>query len=136
VIRTFNHSFDPPADSPGTGPTVELTVEEIENAGIKEVLQAPGAAFGTWALLDALLQPTGDGTPFLFREPLGQSREVKVALSGLFGRFVARAYLERYLSLSLFAHLTKRDLVLNRRQRTPGRSSSDRGSPGLDRLGG
>ena len=32
---------------------------------------------------------------------LGQAREVKVALSGLFGRFVARAYLERYFSLSL-----------------------------------
>ena len=30
-----------------------------------------------------------------------KAREVKVALSGLFGRFVARAYLERYFSLSL-----------------------------------
>jgi hypothetical protein len=117
VIRTFIHSFDPPVDSPVTGSTVALTVEQIEDAGIKEILQTPGAALGTWALLDALLQPTGAGTPFLFREPLGQSREVKVALSGLFGRFVARAYLERYLGLSVFAHLSKRYLVLHRRKR-------------------
>ncbi len=31
------------------------------------------------------------GNAFIFKEPLGQAREVKVALSGLFGRFVARA---------------------------------------------
>jgi hypothetical protein len=116
VIRTFIHNFDPPPDSPVNGPTVDLTVEEIEDAGIKEILQAPGAALGTWALLDALLQPTGDGTPFLFREPLGQSREVKVALSGLFGRFVARAYLERYFGLSIFAHISRHRLVLNGRR--------------------
>jgi hypothetical protein len=42
---------------------------------------------------------------------------VKVALSGLFGRFVARAYLERYLNLSIFAHMTSRSLVLDGRRR-------------------
>ncbi len=117
MTRTFIHNFDPPADSPVTGSTVALTVEEIENAGIKEVLQTPGAALGTWRVLDGLLEPTGDGSPFLFREPLGQSREVKVALSGLFGRFVARAYLERYLGLSVYAHLTRRSVVLHGRRR-------------------
>lgn len=95
MTRTFVHDFDPATANPVAGPTVDLTVQEIEDAGIKEVLQTPGAALGSWALLDALLQPTGTGTPFLFREPLGQAREVKVALSGLFGRFVARAYVER-----------------------------------------
>ena len=39
---------------------------------------------------------------------LGQARELKVALSGLFRRFVARTYLERYLDLSISAHLTSR----------------------------
>ena len=71
----------------------------IEDAGIREVIKIPGAAFGAWSILDALLTPTGAGTPFIFRKPLGQAREVKVALSGLFGRFVARAYLERYFNL-------------------------------------
>lgn len=41
--------------------------------------------------IDALLSPTGIGTPFIFKQPLGQAREVKGALSGLFGRFVTRA---------------------------------------------
>ncbi|MFA6219959.1 MAG: hypothetical protein WC692_09315 [Erythrobacter sp.] len=116
MTRTFFHSFDPPAASPITGTTVDLEVSEIEDAGIREVLQTPGAAYGAWSILDALLTPTGAGSPFVFREPLGQAREVKVALSGLFGRFVARAYLERYFNLSIFAHLGSRTIDLDRRR--------------------
>ncbi|WP_207771025.1 hypothetical protein [Kumtagia ephedrae] len=116
MTRTFLHNFDPPAFSPVTGATVDLDVSEIEDAGIREVLQTPGAAYGAWSILDALLTPTGAGTPFIFREPLGQAREVKVALSGLFGRFVARAYLERYFNLSIFAHLGSRIIDLDRRR--------------------
>ena len=116
MTRTFFHSFDPPASSPVSGATVDLEVSEIEDAGIREVLQTPGAAYGAWSILDALLTPTGAGTPFVFREPLGQAREVKVALSGLFGRFVARAYLERYFNLSIFAHLGSRMIDLDRRR--------------------
>jgi hypothetical protein len=33
---------------------------------------------------------------------------VKVALSGLFGRLIARAYLERYFNQPIFAHLGSR----------------------------
>lgn len=116
MTRTFFHSFDPPASSPVSGATVGLDVSEIEDAGIREVLQTPGAAYGAWSILDALLTPTGTGTPFVFREPLGQAREVKVTLSGLFGRFVARAYLERYFNLSIFAHLGSRTIDLDRRR--------------------
>jgi CBS domain-containing protein len=117
VTRTLLHSFDPPAASPVAGPTVDLEVSDIEDAGIREVLQTPGAAYGAWSILDALLTPTGAGTPFIFKEPLGQAREVKVALSGLFGRFVARAYLERYFNLSIFAHLGSRIIDLDRRRK-------------------
>jgi hypothetical protein len=116
MTRTFFHSFDPPASSAVSGATVDLEVSEIEDAGIREVLQTPGATYGAWSILDALLTPTGAGTPFVFREPLGQAREVKVALSGLFGRFVARAYLERYFNLSIFAHLGSRTIDLDRRR--------------------
>lgn len=116
MTRTFFHSFDPPASSPVSGATVDLEASEIEDAGIREVLQTPGAAYGAWSILDALLTPTGAGTPFVFREPLGQAREVKVALSGLFGRFVARAYLERYFNLSIFAHLGSRTIDLDCRR--------------------
>lgn len=117
MTRTFLHSFDPASASPVTGATVALNVADIEDAGIREVLQTPGAAYGAWSILDALLSPTGAGTPFIFREPLGQAREVKVALSGLFGRFVARAYLERYFNLSIFAHLGNHTIDLDRRKK-------------------
>lgn len=116
MTRTFIHSFDPATASPITGPTADLSVLDIEDAGIREVLQTPGAAYGAWSILDALLTPSGTGTPFIFREPLGQAREVKVALSGLFGRFVARAYLERYFNLSIFAHLGSHMIDLDRRR--------------------
>lgn len=117
MTRTFIHSFTPASANPVSGPTVDLEVSEIEDAGIREVLQTPGAAYGAWSILDALLTATGPGTPFIFKEPLGQAREVKVALSGLFGRFVARAYLERYFNLSIFAHLGSRVINLDRRRR-------------------
>jgi hypothetical protein len=117
MTRTFIHSFDPASYSPVVGSTVDLDVAEIEDAGIREVLQTPGAAYGAWSILDALLTATGPGTPFVFREPLGQAREVKVALSGLFGRFVARAYLERYFGLSIFKHLSSSSLLLDGRLR-------------------
>ena len=113
MTRTFRHTFDPPTLDPIGKPDVELTVREIEDAGLREVLQTPGAPFSSWAILGSLLAP---GDPFVFREPLGQAREVKVALSGLFGRFVARAYLERYFGLSLFVSLGRKPVVLDGRR--------------------
>lgn len=115
--RTFSYSFVPASADPVGSSVVSLSVSEIEDAGLREILQTPGAALGSWALFDALLEPTGAGTPFVFREPLGQAREVKVALSGLFGRFVARAYLERYFDLSVFAHLGQRSMLLDGKRR-------------------
>jgi hypothetical protein len=116
MTRTFIYSFAPPSLDPSPGATIALDVSEIEDAGIREVLQTPGAAYGAWSILDALLAPTGAGTSFIFRQPLGQAREVKVALSGLFGRFVARAYLERYFDLSIFVHLGNHMIDLDRRK--------------------
>ncbi len=57
--------FRSPAASPVTCATVDLDVSDIEDAGIREVLQTPGAAYGAWSILDALLTPTGTGTPFI-----------------------------------------------------------------------
>ncbi|MDP3655417.1 MAG: hypothetical protein Q8R45_00415 [Brevundimonas sp.] len=116
MTRTFIYNFTPPSLDPSPGATIALDVSDIEDAGIREVLQTPGAAYGAWSILDALLAPTGAGTSFLFRQPLGQAREVKVALSGLFGRFVTRAYLERYFDLSVFAHLGNQVIDLDRRK--------------------
>ena len=113
MTRAFRHTFEPAHQNPISGQDVHLTIREIEDAGLLEVVQTPGAAFGSWAVLESLLQP---GPRFVFREPLGQAREVKVALSGLFGRFVARAYLQRYFNLSIFKHLDRRNTVLDRRR--------------------
>ena len=117
MTRTFWHDFHPPHLNRLHGGVVELTVQQIEDAGLREILQTPGAALSSWEILEALLQPTtGTDTRFVFREPLGEAREVKVALSGLFGRFVARAYLEQYLGLSVFAHLGHSTIVLDGRR--------------------
>ena len=107
--REFLHDFLPAAATPFVG-AAKLTAEEVEDAGLLEVLQSPGAGFGHWRILDGLLAP---GPAFVFREPLGQSREVKVALSGLFGRFVARAYLTRYLDLHFYKHVSLKGVVLD-----------------------
>ena len=114
TTKTFRHSFYPWHKDPAPGGEVELSVEAIEAAGVREVLQMPGAVLGSWSLLDALLAKCDE---FRFLEPLGQAREVKVALSGLFGRFVARAYLERYCGLQYFAHLGGEEIELGRRRR-------------------
>jgi hypothetical protein len=82
MTRTFLHNFDPPAFSPVTGATVALDVSEIEDAGIREVLQTPGAAYGAWSILDALLTPTGAGTCQRRSKirPLGRSKSRPVLL--------------------------------------------------------
>ena len=115
--RKFVHQFEPKKLSPVAHPgdEVELTVQQIEAAGISEVLQRSGARVGSWSLLEALLEP---GEPhFRFREPLGAAREVKVAASGLFGRFVARAYLTRYFKLAFFENLGTKQITLNKNLR-------------------
>jgi hypothetical protein len=111
MTRTFVHHFDPPGESPISAPEAQLTVSQIEHAGLKEVLQSAGAKVSSWAILDSLLEPNVD--PFRFIEPLGIAREVKVAASGLFGRFVARAYLEKYMGLAIFAHIGSKPLTLD-----------------------
>lgn len=124
MTRTFIHQFEPAEDSPFDG-DAELTVKEIETAGLKEIIQCSGAKVSSWSILDTLLEP---GHPrFIFREPLGLAREVKVAASGLFGRFVARAYLERHFGLSFFAHLGTKtisldgaELEIRRKRNSPG----------------
>ena len=110
MARKFFYKFDPPEENPVSKPEVKLTVREIEDAGLREVLQTPGAHLGSWSMIGPLL---ASGDLFVFREPLGHSREVKVALSGLFGRFVARAYLERYFNLSVFASIGRNPIKLD-----------------------
>jgi len=109
-LPNFTHDFTPASGST-LGATVDLSVRAVEDAGLLEILQSPGPAVGLWGLFDPLLDLAS--AEFRFIEPLGQSREVKTALSGLFGRFVARAYARRHLGLTHFTHVTKPPMRLS-----------------------
>lgn len=109
-MLTFDHQFTAASGAVTTG-TTSLTVQEIENAGVLEILQSPGATLGHWQFLGALLDPSLSS--FTFLEPLGHAREVKTAISGLFGRFVARAYATRHLHLSHYVHVRKPPMILS-----------------------
>lgn len=111
AIRTFEHRYTDRSDTVLFEGAIPLSVREIEDAALLEIIQSPGAKVGHWSFLSTLLEP---GTNFFqFREPLGQSREVKTAFSGLFGRFVARAYATRYLGISHYLHVTKPPMRLS-----------------------
>jgi hypothetical protein len=104
--RTFDYRFDPAALDPlGGSATATLTVQEVEDAGLKEILQTPGARFAPWSVLAGLLVAGRAHAPFVFDEPLGRTRETRRALSDLFARCVARAWLERHLGLAAFCHV-------------------------------
>lgn len=113
-MSNFIHRFEPASADP-VGPTCVLTSRAIEDAGLLEILQTPGAPLGHWGLFDVLLD--GTSPDFVFREPIGRAREVKTALSGLFGRFVARAYASEYLHYTHFTHIHSPPLRLDGRSR-------------------
>jgi hypothetical protein len=70
MTRTFLHSLDPPSASPIIGATVDVDVTDIEDAGIREVLQTPGRR--VWGMVYSRRAPCSDRrwTPSIVREPL------------------------------------------------------------------
>ncbi|ACS40559.1 hypothetical protein [Methylorubrum extorquens] len=79
---------------------IMLTTTEIADAAIREIVQLSLSAAPFDLFLDQLLVP-GDAW-FRWVAQLGQIRETRTALSGLFGRFVARAYLTKYCGFGYF----------------------------------
>jgi len=98
--RRFNHVFFPPSQGTGGLKIIELTTTEIADAAIREIVQISLSAAPFDLFVDQLLIPSDIW--FRWVSPLGQIRETKTALSGLFGRFVARAYLTRYCQFRYF----------------------------------
>jgi hypothetical protein len=77
MIQTFTYNFTPRSlDLPPARPS-RWDLSAIEEAGIREVLQAPAQPNGGWSILDALLALTGAGTSFIVRQPLGQAHGVR-----------------------------------------------------------
>jgi len=79
---------------------IELSTGEIADAAIREICQLSLSAAPFDLLLEQLLAPADKW--FRWIGPLGEIRETKTALSGLFGRFIARAYLTRYHGFAYF----------------------------------
>lgn len=111
TTRKFYHDFTPASSGTGGQAEILLTTTEIAGAAIFEIAQMSLSTVPFDLFLDQLLVP-GDQW-FRWTGPLGQIRETKTALSGLFGRFVARAYLTRYLGFSHFEPIRSDTQLLN-----------------------
>ena len=108
--RDFTHRFsqDGLADVFGQ---LTLSTDDIAAAAVREITQLalPSAPFGLF--LDQLLVPNDPW--FTWLSQIGQVRETRTAFSGLFGRFVARAYLERYHHYQFFDPIRSDTQVLS-----------------------
>ena len=102
--RRFHYSFSPWKAAPTSRRTIELTTSEIAQAALREISQLSLSALPFDSFLNSLLVPSDAW--FRWISPLGRVRETKTAFSGLFGRFVARAYLTRYHRYRYFDPIT------------------------------
>ncbi|GJE27543.1 hypothetical protein LKMONMHP_2403 [Methylobacterium organophilum] len=93
-VRNFRHRYTPAGQGTAGQDPLQLTTTEIADAAIREIVQISLGSAPFDLFLDQLLVP--NVRPFRWVAQLGQIRETRTALSGLFGRFVARAYLTRY----------------------------------------
>lgn len=88
--RFFRHQFLIDDDVLWDG-ILSLSTTQIAEAAIQEIIQLSLSASPFDLFLDQLLNPATGW--FQWIGNLGQIRETRTALSGLFGRFIARAYL-------------------------------------------
>jgi hypothetical protein len=92
-------------------PLIELTTTEIADAAIREIVQISLSSSPFDLLLEQLLD--NSQTNFSWVSQLGQIRETRTALSGLFGRFIARAYLTRYFGFAYFEPIRQDRQILS-----------------------
>lgn len=100
TVRSFHHRYTPAGQGTDGRNPLTLTTTEISEAAIREIVQMSLTSVPFGVFLEQLLVP-GDAW-FRWVSQLGQIRETRTALSGLFGRFVARAYLTRYRAFHYF----------------------------------
>lgn len=92
--RFFSHAYFEDGALIHEGMALPLTTLDIAEAAMREIVQLELSASPFDIFMTGLLDPATDW--FTWVAQLGQIRETRTALSGLFGRFVARAYLTRY----------------------------------------
>ena len=107
-MPTFDHQFTA-ANGTVTTNSVSLTVQEIEDAGVLEILQSPGATLGHWQFLGALLDPSVGS--FSFLQPLAEQVErIAIALAAVFAG--GDQLIDERLVVGSDFHLQCRDVVV------------------------
>ena len=108
--RTFVHRFTHASGHTTNSSALRLSPAEIATAALEEITQLSLNAVPFNLFLDGLLDP--QTTRFRWVSQLGQVRETRTALSGLFGRFIARAYLTRYHNFGYFEPIRSESQLL------------------------
>ncbi|WP_343698958.1 hypothetical protein [Caulobacter sp.] len=98
--RFFSHAYFEDGVLQSGGQTLSLTTSQIAGAAMREIIQLELSASPFDIFMTDLLDSTTDD--FRWVAQLGQIRETRTALSGLFGRFVARAYLTHHAGFQFF----------------------------------
>lgn len=100
TYREFNHNFFWNNATSSWSGILPLSTTDIAEAATLEIIQLSLSASPFDLLLEHLLTP--GISAFEWVAQLGHIRETKTALSGLFGRFIARAYLTQLWGYEYF----------------------------------
>lgn len=132
TVRTIRYIVNPATACPPVlrgawgrpVPTCQLDMSDVALCAMGEVLETAPAANPFLGVFEELLVP---GEPKLIWQGDGPGRgvEMRRAFSGMFGRFFARAYLERYHGFTWFAPISGDPTYFSSRLRVT-RSSSAR----------
>jgi hypothetical protein len=133
AIHNVRYIIDPPSACPAElvsrfgspRSTCEVDTDLVARCAMGEILQTGPNAGPMSALFEELLKPGSGNLVWKGRGP-GRGIEMRRAFSGLFGRFFARAYLQRYHGFTWFAPIDDAPTYLSKRvrvSRKPGTSS-------------
>jgi hypothetical protein len=107
-FRTLRYEIDPPHLQPAliSGNTITIDTSDLAVSATRELSQTSPVLMGLGAAIRDLLVP-GD-TEWRWRDTgPGVGREVRRSISGLFGRFIARWYLETHHGAGAFVPIDR-----------------------------
>lgn len=123
-IRTVRYFVEPPNGRPPSlidangHPMLdcEFDTSQVAHGGFSEILQTSQHTNPLFSLFEDLLVPNNPELVWQGSGP-GRGVEMRRTFSALFGRFFARAYLERYHGFTWFAPLDGKETRVSRRIR-------------------